>query len=454
MFGIRSLLRNAITLMGAVIVTMSALLFLIIFFLDLFGFHSNPYLGIFFFLIVPAIFVVGLLLIPLGMWRERRARAAGHPAKLHWPRLDLNDPIQRRATFIFLLMTLANVVIVSLAAYKGIEFMDSPSFCGDVCHDVMEPEYTAFRDGPHSRVGCVQCHIGPGASWFVKSKLDGVRQVAAVLLDSHSRPIPSPVHNLRPARETCEQCHWPEKFHGDNVKVIREYADDKEVTETITTLRIHVGGGSEKTGTATGIHWHMNIANEIDYIATDDKRQEIGYVRLRDRYGNVREYFADGVTEEQLARGERRRMDCMDCHNRPSHPFAPTPERAVDDAIGAGEIPRSLPFIRREAVAAVKITTTDKAAALQEIADRLTSFYQSTDNGEPINRADIDRAVQVTQRLYARNVFPEMKVQWGSYPNNIEHNNTPGCFRCHTDTHKTKAGRTISQDCELCHTIE
>ena len=443
-------------MLGVLIVTITALLFLIVFLLDLFGFHTNPYIGIVFFLIIPGGFIAGLVLIPIGMWRERRRLRSGvASSRPRWPRLDLNDPVARRATFGVIVLTFVNIVIVSLAAYRGIEFMDSPEFCGQVCHEVMEPEFAAFQDGPHSRVACVKCHIGPGAPWFVRSKLDGTRQVLAVMMNSHSRPIPSPVHNLRPAREVCEQCHWPEKFHGDSVRVIREYADDEAVSETVTTLRVKVGGGSEKLGVATGIHWHMNVANVVEYIATDDKRQVIGYVKVRDRTGAVREYFAEGVTPEQLEKGERRLMDCMDCHNRPSHAFFPSAEVAVDSAIAAGEIPRTLPYVRREAVAALQVSHQSSEAAREDIATRLRTFYGNGDGARaapPV--ADVDRAIAAAQRLYSRNVFPRMNVTWGSYPNNIGHTAAPGCFRCHDDSHKTQDGRVIKQDCELCHDIE
>ncbi|HVL66952.1 MAG TPA: NapC/NirT family cytochrome c [Vicinamibacterales bacterium] len=433
--------------------TATAVLFLVFFLADVLGLHANPYMGIVFLLVMPALFVLGLLLIPVGMWRERRRIRRGLPGRTGWPRLDLNDPVQRRAVMLVFVLTLANVVIISLAAYRGVHFMDSPQFCGEVCHEVMAPEYAAYQDGPHSRVSCVGCHIGPGAPYLVKSKIDGTRQVIAVMLNSHARPIPAPVHTLRPAREVCEQCHWPEKFHGDKVFVMREYASDEQNTESTTTLQIHVGGGSEKLGVATGIHWHMNIANEVDYIATDPARENIGYVRVKDRTGAVREYFADGVTEEQLTRGELRRMDCVDCHNRPAHRFAPSPERAVDAALASGAMPQSLPFVRREAVAALSQTYADRLTADREIATRLAAFYRSLPGDLMRTRAEeVERAVRATQAAYAKNVFPAMQVRWGTYPNHIGHVDTPGCFRCHDDSHRTRDGRTISMDCTLCHT--
>ena len=451
-----SLFQNWMSVAGAVITSVAAILFLAVFLLDLFGYHANPYIGIVFFLIVPAIFIVGLLLIPIGAWIARRRRRAGaEPRALHWPHLDLNDRHTRHVTAAVVLLTIANVMIVSLAAYRGVEEMDSVAFCGQVCHEVMEPEFVAYQDGPHSRVSCVQCHIGPGAPFFVRSKIDGVRQVFAVMFNSHERPIPSPVHTLRPAREVCEQCHWPEKFHGDTVEVIREYGDDEENTETVTTLRVHVGGGSQRLGIATGIHWHMNVANEVEYVAVDDKRQEIGYVRLKDRNGNVKEYFADGVSKEQIDKGERRVMDCMDCHNRPAHPFAPSAERAVDNAMALGEISPKLPFARREAVAALKETYPDQQVALDAIAMRLRAFYRAEHRDVyDRQRDDVERAVRAAQDLYRRNVFPTMKVGWGTYPNNIGHIAFPGCFRCHDGSHTAADGSVIRQECDLCHEIE
>src|SRR6185503_17116832 len=276
MVGDVRLIRSPLSVAGMVLTTISAALFLVVFLADLFGLHTNPYIGVLFFLILPALFVLGLLLIPLGAWVERRRRAAGKPpSAVHWPRIDLNDPRQRMTAFIVFLLTIANIVIVSLGAYRGVEYMDSVAFCGQVCHSVMKPEFVAYQDGPHSRVTCVQCHIGSGASWFARSKVSGTRQLFAVSLKTYSRPIPSPVRNLRPARDTCEQCHWPEKFHGDVVRKVYEYGDDEKNTESVTTLNVHVGGGSERLGVATGIHWHMNVANEIEYIATDGKRQTI-----------------------------------------------------------------------------------------------------------------------------------------------------------------------------------
>jgi nitrate/TMAO reductase-like tetraheme cytochrome c subunit len=418
--------------------------------------EGNPYLGIVFFLILPAIFVFGLLLVPAGMAVERRRRLRVGPDRpLVWPILNFNEKRMRTMGFVVAVLTVINGVVVALAAYKGVEYMDSVPFCGQLCHTVMRPEFTAYEDGPHSRVACVQCHIGPGAPWFVKSKLSGLRQVYAVTFHTYETPIPTPVTNLRPARDTCEQCHWPAMFHGDIVNVVREYASDETNTETATTLQVHVGSGGTGPGGASGIHWHVNQGNRVEFIATDERRQVIPYVKLTDPAGNVREYVIEGVSASDLAKGERRTMDCIDCHNRPTHAFAASAERALDHAIGFGEIPRTLPFIRREGVALLKVAYANRDAATSAIAEKLGQFYKA--NYPDIyagRRAEVDQAVRATQRVYSRNVFPAMKVTWGTHPNNIGHTDFPGCFRCHDDNHKTKDGRTIPQDCELCHKME
>jgi hypothetical protein len=297
--------------------------------------------------------------------------------------------------------------------------------------------------------------VGGGATSFARSKITGVRQLAHLVIGKYPRPIPVPVRNMRPARDTCEQCHWPEKIHGDKTRVIHEYAADEKSTETVTTLQVHVGGGSERLGIAQGIHWHMNIANEVEYISTDDKRQVIPWVRVKDRLGNVREYVAEGVTSDQLAKGERRRMDCMDCHNRPSHQTAATPERAVDELIARGAIPRTLPFVRRETVKALKVGYPTQEAAGEGISRTLREFYRSqSPQAETSQRQDVEKAVKAADSIYRRNVFPAMNVQFGTYANNIGHMDFPGCFRCHDDNHKAKDGKAITQDCEACHRIE
>jgi hypothetical protein len=247
----------------------------------------------------------------------------------------------------------------------------------------------------------------------------------------------------------------PAKFHGDIVNIVREYAPDEKNTETATTLQVHVGGGGTGPGGPTGIHWHVNPGNRIEFVATDERRQVIPYVKLTDPAGHVREYVVEGVSAKDLATGEQRTMDCIDCHNRPTHAFGASAERALDQAMAFGEIPGTLPFVKREAVAVLKADYPSQAAAVDAIGDTLERFYKS--NYPEIyagRRVEIDQAIQGTRRVFQRNVFPYMRITWGTHPNNIGHTDFPGCFRCHDDNHKTKDGRAIRQDCELCHKME
>jgi hypothetical protein len=368
-----------------------------------------------------------------------------------WPVLDLRDPQKRSVVVAVLTLTFVNVLIVSIAAYGGVHYMETTGFCGMICHTTMEPQYVAHQRWPHAQIECVQCHVGPGAGALVQSKLAGARQVFEVIANRVPRPVPPPAELISPARETCERCHWPERFVGDRTRTIREFANDEKNTETDTVLQLHVGGGSRARGIGTGIHWHMNLQNEIEFVTDANKPESIPYVRLRDAAGNVREYFAEGATDRPIAGGSYQRMDCMDCHNRPAHTFAPNAVRAVDDAIAQGLIPRALPFARREAVAAVRAAYPDRASAMSGIESRLRTFYAS----RSVDMRLVNRAVVGAQDVWASNVFPAMKVTWGTYPSNIGHVDSPGCFRCHDDTHKTKDGQhVISQDCELCHVIQ
>jgi NapC/NirT cytochrome c family, N-terminal region len=444
-------IRSRLSLAGVALTTVSALLFLILFALDLLGLINSPYIGLLIYVALPAAFALGLIAIPLGNWRRGHADA---DASL-WPVFDFNSPRTRKTMTIVAFATLANIVVISMASYGAVHYTETPQFCGQVCHTVMHPEFTAYQDGPHARVACVDCHVGEGAASFARAKLAGVRQLVHVVTGRYPRPVPEPARSLRPARETCERCHWPEKFHGDKTRRVYEYAEDEANTESVTTLQVHVGGGSQRLGIAAGIHWHMNIANEVEYIATDDKRQTIPWVRIKDRFGAVREYVVAGVTPEQLAKGERRRMDCMDCHNRPSHVISMTPERAVNDVLARGDMSKTLPFIRREAVKAIKASYTNQTAAAQGVSRSLSEFYRSEKpDVYASRRADVDKAVQITTAIYLRNVFPEMNVLFGTYSNNIGHIDSPGCFRCHDDDHKSKEGKAIGQDCETCHHIE
>jgi len=443
---------NPLSLMGSTIAATSAALIVILLVVEISGEHGNPYVGILSFIALPGVFVMGLALIPLGIWRDRRRRRrAGETAGdlSAFPVIDLNVNKIRRIVMTVVVMTVVNLMILAAATYKAVEYMDSTEFCGLLCHSVMEPEYTAYSRSPHARVSCASCHIGPGAGWFVKSKLSGAWQVISVNLDLYDRPIPTPIHNLRPARETCEQCHWPSKFVGDRLKVRTHYLDDEENTEVKTVILLRVGGLQGRQ--SHGIHWHVDPANQVRY-RSDESREIISDVELTVADGTVKNYVLDGVLDAEVS-NEWRIMDCVDCHNRPTHVYR-VPEQEVDQAIEDGSIPRSLPFVRREAIRALRGEYASHDEAREGIAKKLSAFY---DENHPEvaseRRGEIEETNRILGDLYAYNVFPSMNLQWGAYPDHLGHTNFPGCFRCHDDEHMTADGEAISQDCDTCHTL-
>jgi nitrate/TMAO reductase-like tetraheme cytochrome c subunit len=447
--------QNTVTLAGAVITTSTALTTVAFWFYEIFlpG-PPHPYIGILFFLIFPGIFVLGLLLILLGiLLRLRSLRASGKLPKT-FPAIDLHLPVVRHTFEWVALATVLNLLITGTASYRGVQYMETQNFCGATCHVVMQPEYTAYQNSPHSRVDCVACHIGPGATWFVRSKLSGLKQVYAVAFHTYPRPIPSPVQNLRPAQATCEQCHWPQRFTGDKFLVNTSYKDDEKNTPQTDVFLMKVGGRTWQG--SLGIHGH-HLADgvRIRYVSTDAERQTIPVVDYTDEKGKTTEFVSTDTkpTKEQLDKGDHRVMDCVDCHNRPTHTFD-LPENGVDKQMSIGRISPDLPYIKKKAVEVLKVNYTTREIARQSITGEITRFYQT--NYPEIDRArrsDVQQAGQEVANIYLRNIFPDMHVTWGTHPNNLGHNDSPGCFRCHDGNHTSTDGQTITNDCSACHQI-
>jgi nitrate/TMAO reductase-like tetraheme cytochrome c subunit len=483
-------MRLPLGFVGVCLTSLAGISLIIVTGLELTGVAGNPYLGILMFLIIPAAFTLGLALMPLSHFfaRRRKIEVRGAPV---FPHIDLNEPRTRNRFVLFLSITLLNLVIVAFGIGHAIEFMDSVTFCGKICHAVMAPELIAHQDSPHARVLCVDCHIGPGASWFVRSKLSGTRQVFASIFHTYPRPVPTPVHNLRPSRDTCEQCHWPAKFHGTKIVTRTKYQEDEASSPVQTVLALKIGGGApahgeegppprlSEYGSQAGIHWH--IGNRVDYIA-DEERMEVDRVRVHLEDGSIREFRRPGFAEKAAAepdstagiwRGARgllgmsasaaedddwpaeraRTMDCVDCHNRPTHIYRSAAD-AVNLALFENLISTSIPYVRREALIALtaKYETTD--SAMSGIERRIRTFYRENyPEMEPAIAAELAAAIQGMQEVYRRNVFPEMNIGWDTYPSFIGHEQSPGCFRCHDGEMATAEGETISQECTLCHTL-
>jgi nitrate/TMAO reductase-like tetraheme cytochrome c subunit len=440
--------NNWVSLIGVVVVTTATVFWLFLLPTTMRGDVHNPYNGILAFLLLPALFFLGLLLIPVGIyWRNKKERRRGlYPAS--FPPLNLRNVEFRRLIAFVGVTTFANIVIASQLAYGAVSYMETVSFCGQTCHTVMQPEFTAYQSSPHSRVECVQCHIGPGESWFVRSKLSGIRQVFAVMFHTYETPIPTPVRSLRPARETCEACHWPQKYGEDRLQIINKFGDDENNSPVKTVLLMKIGGGNK----GIGIHGtHLGPGVRIRYGHSDVQRQTIPWIEY-DGPGGKTVYRAEGAPADGKGLSMRE-MDCIDCHNRPSHSYK-LPERAVDEAMFAGDLSASLPFARKKSVEILKKEYASRDAAAAQIPAALEAFYRGTYPAVYKERqTEVVKTARNLLAIYNRNVFPAMKVTWGAYPNNIGHTDFPGCFRCHDDSHASADGRKVTQDCGACHSL-
>jgi len=449
------ILYNPISLVGGAIAAVSFAMIVFLMLVDLVTTATAPYLGLITYILLPAILLLGLFIVPVGalIERRRRHRMAG-VEKPPLPRIDLNDPRQRSVFFFFSIATLVLLLFSAVGSYRAFEYTESVRFCGLTCHKVMNPEYTTYQHSPHARVACVECHVGPGASWYVRSKLSGAYQIYATIFNKYPRPIPTPIKNLRPARETCEECHWPRAFLGEK-RIIHEYflSDTANTPWTIDML-LKIGSGMITEEPRPGVHWHVSNA-VVRYFATDSAQQIIPWVSLEYPGRKPIIFISEDnpVSLEEVQKAKISTMDCMDCHNRPTH-IIKTPNGAINEAIAQNRISRDLPLIKQVAVQALipRYMTTENA--LDSIAFYVRSFYQQNYPDIYISRrAAIDSAIGSLQSIYRENFFPSMRVDWRAYRDNIGHHSNPGCFRCHDGKHKSNDGQIISNDCQTCHVI-
>lgn len=452
------LLQNAISAIGFSIVVVSIALLITAGLFYFFTPSPNPYVDIVTFLVLPGVLLTGLLITPLGAvikYLRVRGRSAGGHSWVALPRIDLYDRATRDSVLLFVVASVFLVLpVLAVSSYHAYHYTESTEFCGKVCHSVMEPEATAHAGSPHARVTCADCHIGSGASWFVKSKLSGVRQVFAVIGDTYSRPIPPAIHELRPARDTCEECHWPSKFFGSQLKEVVHYSEDEANTRRTVRMLLKTGGADPTMGRVEGIHMHMVFGGRIQYVATDPGLQQIPWVRYVDNEGKEQIYRSDGLPhDDPPPAGAVRTIDCMDCHNRGAHHFR-SPQAAMDLYLNSGRIDATLPYIKHEAVKALTLPYKDAAQAEAGIERELRAFYEQKYPALLAERgAAVAEAIAAVQDIYRRNFFPQMKVDWRTYPENIGHLNSPGCMRCHDGRHLNREGVAISSDCDVCHTF-
>jgi len=441
---------NIVSLIGTLLIVVSLLLLGALLIMLGMGYEGGAYIGIITFVALPMAFLLGLALVPIGLWWRKRKDAklaAQGKATGHLPVFDLNNERTRGVLIGFVALAIPVLALAAGLTFKAVHYMDSTEFCGTACHKVMQPEYTAFQRSPHVRVGCAGCHIGPGAEWFVKAKISGSWQLIAVAFDLYPRPIPTPVHSLRPSSGTCEQCHWPTKFVGERLKVRTHFADDEQNTELKTALMVKVGG--REGGASHGIHWHVDPNHSVRYLS-DPSRQTIFDVELTDLTSGEKKVYK--AADAAPAGAEWRTMDCIDCHNRPAHNYR-SPEFEVDLAISEGRIDRTLTYVKREGVRVITekvYESHDEARA--GIAAALKAFYVQN-YPDLADSPAVEQAGKALGDAYTWNNFPHMKVTWNLYPNHLGHKQSPGCFRCHDNKHKTDDGDKIGKKCGTCHNL-
>ena len=449
--------KNWLTIIGSIIAVINLALILLLFIISSIFNKGNTNLGLFIYVILPGFLILGLLMIPIGMFRERsKSRKSNLRETGKFPRIDLNDPRHRNAFIIFTIATIIILFLSTLGSFEAYHFTESVEFCGTLCHQVMEPEHIAYQNSPHANVLCVECHVGSGASWYVKSKLSGLHQVYAVIAKSYPTPIETPLHDLRPARETCERCHWPQKFYARTLWTKKYFLADSLNTEWDIILQMKTGPEYSGLGLSEGIHWHINPEVNIEYISENDKRENITYVKYTNNTnGEVIIYQNDDniISDSIISSAASRTMDCIDCHNRPSHIYN-SPTVYFDKAMLTGDISKNIPFIKKTSMGILRENFSDTDTALMKIEASIRDYYRSDFRDYyDSNTGLIDKSIGSIQNAFKMNTFPKMKVSYDLYPEHIGHLEFNGCFRCHNDTFKSDNGRTITKDCDLCHTI-
>jgi hypothetical protein len=447
---------NWLSLTGFIVTANSLILILILYLYSVLTSQTNTYLGLYIYIILPVFLVLGLILIPLGVLINIRKKKAAEQNEDSWPLIDLNKRKDWATVVKIFLITTIFLVASAMGSYRAYQYTESNEFCGALCHQVEDPEYVTYQHSSHARVTCVECHVGQGADWYVKSKISGLYQVYSTLFKKYPRPVPTPIHSMRPERETCERCHWPEKFYSRKLRVQRSYLADSANTEWNLSLLMKIGPEFKSMGNSEGIHWHINKNFKIEYASDTRNRESIPWVKLTNlKTGEVKIFIDEKkqLKKETLDTLEVRTMDCMDCHNRPSHLFKSAPDY-VDNAFVSGLLPKDLIYFKKAAMEALKIPFEDKDIAMRDIRETVLKYYK--DEHPEVLKSDEQRvlkAVTAIQGEYKLNAFPYMRADASKYPNHIGHLESEGCFRCHSDRHKTAKGETISRNCEICHTI-
>ncbi|MFC1493524.1 NapC/NirT family cytochrome c [candidate division KSB1 bacterium] len=445
-----------ITLTGFLVALTSTCVFWAMFSLAEFGLiQHGSYFGLVLYLILPIPTIIGLILIPVGMYKNRK-EIRDKKVEKHLPVIDLNLARHRHAVLIFAIGTIFVGFFVMFLSYEGYHFTESIEFCGELCHHVMSPELTTYSNSPHAKVACVSCHVGAGADWYARSKLSGLYQVYATIFDNYSRPIETPILDLRPARETCEECHWPGRLFPARERRFNHYLASEDNKHWSINMVVEIGGSTSDISKNPGSHWHIHGDVTVEYIAVDKKRFDIPWVRLTDKKTGKETIFQSEdspIDSENLSQYEIRAMDCIDCHTRPTHIFK-SPYKAIDEYMFADKISPMLPEIKTMGVEILSEEYSSQDSAVIKIRESVKVYY--SDNYPEIIEEmslEIESAADALAEIYSNNYFPEMNSNWAIYPDHIGHLEFPGCFRCHNGNHKSAADEIITHDCNSCHTI-
>ncbi len=447
---VRDMWQTPLGVFGIFLTTISVCLMIIGFFIDLFNIINNPFVGVLTYMILPFCMIAGLALIPLAVYLRNR-KLKNEPVIEKSP-LNLKDRKDRRFVTVFVMLTVINVAVLIIAGYEGYRFTDSNYFCALLCHKVMEPEHSSYQRSPHSRISCVECHIGRGEEWFVQAKLSGIPMVFSTLMNKYSKPIPTPVTDLRPAQETCEKCHWPDKFHGKAVKEFYHFTNDNQENPEVQEILLHIGGRNPNSGEFEGIHWHVSQDVKIRYLAADRKLTRIASVRVERSDGSKEEFKREGFSHEEDYELQWRIMDCLDCHNRPTHVFQ-MPKDIVDFGLLSRKLNPEVPGIYEDSLIALQRKYDSRTEAAKRIPDHFFALQGLRGETQKFKK-DIKVAAGYLVEAYLNNIWPEMNIWWGTYKGHLGHQYAEegyGCFRCHDDKHRSKNGQTISKDCGLCH---
>ncbi|NQV41070.1 MAG: NapC/NirT family cytochrome c [Candidatus Marinimicrobia bacterium] len=462
---IQLLFLNWIGKIGVIVASTAFISFFILEGLTLIGIFRSTYTGIVTYFLIPMIFIAGLILLPFA-WRKQKKDTGTTLQHVFLAKFEVGGVGEHnfweKVVPVVGILTIVNVLFIVAAGSSAMHYMDESEFCGTACHTIMGPEWQVYSVSPHSKVPCVDCHIGEGVQALAKAKINGAWQAVAAMFDLYNKPIGTPIHNLRPAKETCGKCHWPEKHYGSKLVKIERYRDDENNTKQYTTLNLKVDAVN---GVGSGIHWHISENNEVRYSSVDDMREDMIWVEVMQPNGTYKRYTNQHLADSTSEDSEPRVMDCVDCHNRATHIYE-QPDAALDRAMARGDIDTDTPYIKREAMAAITTSYDDKDSALTAIGDRLTSFYEQEYPDKDF--LSLPTSIEAVKAIYDRNIHPAMKIDWGTYPNHLghrvefgcfschnfmQHEQSDGCFRCHNRHLVDEAGEGISDECTLCHSI-